>query len=168
MKLIHDAGFTNATMHGGLSVKQQVAFLVNSLGETETLHRLLELCGEDVVANGESPASIEFQVRLTSNMKEQAERLSIPVDDVLPEVVAQAGFGPICTLAGDSPVRLHPWVTMSGEILLQWRTSRNDHLARIYEADGCGELRMTLETAESREDLTFTEEGLSAFIRFGL
>lgn len=166
--MVQGAGFPLATMRGRLNAREQVAFLVNSIGESETLQRLLELSGEAAVADNESPASIEFQVGLTDAIQEQSNRLGAPGDDILPAAVFEAGFGPICTLCGSLDVRIHPWVTMAGELLLQWRHRGQDYVATVYEPTSPdGELMLALETAERREDRTFSVAALSAFVRYG-
>lgn len=166
--LVQSAGFKHASISGRLSAREQIAFLVNSIGEAETLQRLLELSSEDVVAEGEDPANVEFQVTLAQALREQGDRLGIPADDVLPQAVLDVGYGDICSSCGRLDVRLHPWPTITGELLLQWRRGGRDYVATIYVSPAEGELRMCLETAERQDDLAFTSAGLLAFVRYGV
>lgn len=168
LALMRSAGFTQAGLDSRLTVREQVAFLVNSLGESEVLQRLLELTGEAGVAEDESPASVEFQIHVADAIRQQADRYQVPDSEVLPGPVAEIAYGPICTLCGHLDVQLHPWVTISGELLVQWRRGGADYVARVYESPRTDHVLLELETAERQEVQPFSVEALSAFVRYGV
>lgn len=157
IELMREGGFRGTSTGSCLSVREQLAYLASSLGEAETLQRILELGGEEVTDGDADPASIEFQVSLAASLARQGD------GSALPAAVLDIAYGELCDLCGDLDVRLHPWVTRDGKLLIQWRRQGSDRLA-VFAADGNG-VSMTLAHGSYEVDLPYDREELLLFLR---
>lgn len=158
VNLMREAGYAAARDGSRLTVREQLAFLVNSLGELETLNRLLELVGESGVAADESAASVEFQVRLT----EAVQRYEQQTDQTLPPTVTDIGFRQVGNWCTFLDVQIHPWVDARGTLFLQWRRDGCDHVATVSD-QGSGPL-LTLMTTSSKSARRYDPAVLERFL----
>lgn len=167
VRLMRDVGFGLANAGSGLSMREQAAFLVGSVGEFEARNLLSQVGAKDVPYGGEEPASVEFMLRVDAVLRDQAQRTGVPANEILTAELSEVLFDGVGQLCGELDVQLHPWVTPEGDVLLQWRRSGVDHVAVLYASEGWEGVRMQLETATRQEDLAYSRPILAAFIKCG-
>lgn len=167
IRLMRDVGFGLAQSGSGLSVREQAAFLIGSVGEFEARNLLAQVGAKDVPYGDEEPSSVEFMLRLDTSLREQAQRTGLPTSELLTSELREVLYESVSQLCGELDVQLHPWVTPEGDVLLQWRRGGVDHVVILYPSKEWEGVRMQLETASRREDLAFSRPVLEAFIKHG-